>query len=205
MATVKVILNKDIAALGEEGDVKQVAKGYARNFLFPRKAAVPYTTETVAFFEARRDEIEKRKEQKRQDAGAVKERLEALELNLAMPAGAGGKLYGAVTTLTIAAELEKQGFQVERKKIEVPGNGIKSVGKYKIALKLYGNAQATLNITVSAMELKTTESADKEKRRHSKPNEVPAEEGASETQPDTPELPKEEDDSKTVANSSAAG
>ncbi|MDR0551269.1 MAG: 50S ribosomal protein L9 [Spirochaetaceae bacterium] len=166
MAVVKIILNKDLATLGEEGDVKQVAKGFARNFLYPRNIAVPYNPATVALFEARRDEIEKRKEQKREDAGAVKARLEALELTLTMPAGAGGKLYGAVTSLTIADELEKQGFHIERKKIEVPGNGIKNVGKYKLTVKLYGAAQAEINVTVAAMEVKHEEAPLRDKKRH---------------------------------------
>jgi large subunit ribosomal protein L9 len=192
---MKVILNKDLATLGEEGDVKEVAKGFARNFLFPREIAVPYNPQTVALFEARREEIEKRKEQKRQDAGAVKARLEALELSFSMPAGAGGKLYGAVTSLTIAEELEKQGFQIERKKIEVPGNGIKNVGKYKITVKLYGSALAELNVSVAAMEVITEtpqpQAKDKRRRPRSEADEQ-AELEASEAPAAEPEPPSVE-------------
>jgi large subunit ribosomal protein L9 len=174
---MKVILNQDLATLGEEGDVKEVARGFARNFLFPRDIAVPYNPVTIAIFEARRDEIEKRKEQKRQDAGAVKARIEELEITLIMPAGANGKLYGAVTGLTISDELDKQGFQIERKRIEIPGNTIKSVGKYKIGVKLYGNVQAELSVAIAAPEVKPEESSarDKKRRHHTRDSEGHAE------------------------------
>ncbi|MDR1248315.1 MAG: 50S ribosomal protein L9 [Treponema sp.] len=151
---MKVILNKDLAPLGEEGDIKDVAKGYARNFLFPRGIAMPYTDRTVAILESRRSEIEARKEEKRQDALGLKEKLEALELLIVMPAGANGRLYGAVTGQTLADELARQGFQIERKRIELPGNTFKSVGKYKVTVKLYESAAAELTVTVEGQPLK---------------------------------------------------
>ncbi|MCL2880398.1 MAG: 50S ribosomal protein L9 [Treponema sp.] len=145
---MKVILNKDLSTLGEEGDVRDVARGYARNYLFPRGIALPYTPKTVKLFEARKDEIEARKAQKRQDALGIKEKLEGLELSITMPAGANGKLYGAVTSQTLADELNKQGFQVERKRIELAGNSIKNAGKYKAQVRLYENSSAEIHITV---------------------------------------------------------
>lgn len=145
---MKVILNKDLAHLGEEGDVKDVARGYARNYLFPRGIALPYNDKTVALFETKRAEIEERKALKRQDANAIKERLEATELVITVPAGANGKLYGAVTNQTIADELAKLSFSVERKRIEVPGNAIKNTGKYRIHIRLYETTGAELNLTV---------------------------------------------------------
>jgi large subunit ribosomal protein L9 len=152
---MKVILNKDLAPLGEEGDVKEVAKGYARNYLFPRGIALPYTEKTVKLFESRKGEIDARKALKRQDAAGLKERLEALTLVIAMPAGANGKLYGAVTSQTVMEELTKQGFQIERKRIELPGNSFKSVGKYKFTVKLYENASAECALTVEGQAVKT--------------------------------------------------
>ncbi|MDR1902253.1 MAG: 50S ribosomal protein L9, partial [Treponema sp.] len=89
---MKVILNKDLAPLGEEGDVREVAKGYARNYLFPRGIAHPYNDKYIKLFESRREEIEARKAEKRKDASGLKERLESLELVITMPAGANGKL-----------------------------------------------------------------------------------------------------------------
>ena len=158
---MKVILNKDLATLGEEGDVKEVAKGYARNYLFPRGIALPFTPRTVNIIEARRTEIEARKEQKRLDARGLKEKLDALELSITMPAGANGKLYGAVTNQTLAEELAKNGFQIERKRIEIAGNGIKNTGKYKAAVKLYENQSAEITIIIIAQEIKTETPAAK--------------------------------------------
>jgi large subunit ribosomal protein L9 len=165
---MKVILNKDISPLGEEGDVKDVAKGYARNFLLPRGIAFRYTERTIRLFENRKDEIAERKKRKHEDATGLKERLEALELSIAMPAGANGKLYGAVTNQTVMDELAKQGFQVERKRIELPGTSIKSTGKYKFTVKLYGNTTAELFINISAQEVKTVSKGPpaRDKRRH---------------------------------------
>ncbi|MCA1951095.1 MAG: 50S ribosomal protein L9 [Treponema sp.] len=160
---MKVILNKDVNPLGEEGDVKDVAKGYARNYLFPRGLAVPYTERNMKVFEARREEIEARKAEKRKDAASLKERLEGTELVITMPAGANGKLYGAVTNQTIADELTKQGFQVERKRIEVPGNHIKSVGKFKIHVKLYESTTAEVTVVIQAQVTKTEEKPETHK------------------------------------------
>ncbi|MDR2259057.1 MAG: 50S ribosomal protein L9 [Treponema sp.] len=152
---MKVILNKDLATLGEEGDVKDVARGYARNYLFPRRIALPYTESTIKLIESRKEEIEARKETKRKDALGLKEKLESLEITITMPAGANGKLYGAVTSQTVADELAKQGFQIERKRIELAGTNFKSVGKYKAAIKLYESAAAEITITVAGQEIKT--------------------------------------------------
>ena len=165
---MKVILNKDLLTLGEEGDVKDVAKGYARNYLFPRGIALPYTTRMIKLIESRRAEIEARKEQKRQNAMGLREKLENLELSIAMPAGANGRLYGAVTNQTIADELAKNGFQVERKRIELTGSGFKSVGKYRAVVKLYENQSAEISINITAQEIKTETPAAKPARRNRK-------------------------------------
>ena len=151
---MKVILNKDLSPLGEEGDVKDVAKGYARNFLFPRGIAVPYNDSTIKLFAGRKEEIESRKNGKRSDAADLKQKIEALKLDITMPAGPNGKLYGAVTSQTIMDELAKQGFQIERKRIDISGS-IKSVGKYKAVIRLYENASAEITITVIGQEIKT--------------------------------------------------
>ncbi len=147
---MKVILYTDVKHLGEMGDVKNVANGYARNYLFPHMFAVPYNNETVAYFETRKEEIAARKEQKRKDAASLKDKLEALTVELVMPAGANGKLYGAVSSQTVADYLSKNGFEIERKRIEIAGNTIKSVGSYHATVHLYEAAVAELKIVVKA-------------------------------------------------------
>jgi len=166
---MKVILNKDHSPLGEEGDIKEVARGYARNFLFPRGIAFPVTDKTIKLFAGRKEEIEARKQSKRKDALTDKEKLEALELVIIMPAGANGKLYGSVTSHTICDELAKLGFSFERKRVELVGNAFKSVGKYKATVKLYENSTAEINVVVQGQTLKTETKAPpptKNRRQH---------------------------------------
>ena len=174
---MKVILNVDVKSLGEEGDVKNVANGYARNFLLPRNLAVPYNEATVAIFEARKAEIEARKDLKRKDSASLKEKLEAAELEITMPAGANGKLYGAVTTHVVADALKKNGFDIERKRIDLPGLAIKSVGTYKAIIKLYEAQTAEIHVVVKAqVEEKKEEKPAKKERNFRRNEEVKAEE-----------------------------
>ena len=169
---MKVILNVDVKHLGEEGDVKNVANGYARNYLLPRNLVVVYNETTVALFEARKAEIEARKEVKRQNARSLKEKLEATELVIEMPAGANGKLYGSVTTTVIAEALAKQGFDIERKRIELPGLAIKSVGTYHASVKLYEAAVAEVQIAVKAQEEPVAASKAETKKEEKKAEET---------------------------------
>ncbi|MCQ2595233.1 MAG: 50S ribosomal protein L9 [Treponemataceae bacterium] len=157
---MKVILNQDVKHLGEEGDVKTVANGYARNYLYPRNLAVPYNDMTVAFFESRKAEIEAKKAAKRQDAASLKDKLEAAALEIVMPAGQNGKLYGAVTNQTVADALTKAGYEIERKRIEIPGATIKSTGKYTCTIRLYEAAVAEVSFVVKSQEQAEKEAAE---------------------------------------------
>jgi len=145
---MKVILNQDVIGLGEEGDIKDVADGYARNFLLPKKLAVPHTKEFLAALEHKRVSIEKRKAEKRLEAAGLKERLEAEELRFSVPAGENGKLFGSVSNANIAVELEKKGFQIEKKRIEIPEHTIRTIGTFKIRIRLYDKEEATIKLTV---------------------------------------------------------
>ena len=163
---MKVILNADVKYLGEEGDVKDVARGYARNFLFPRNLALPYNDRTVAYFETRKAEIEAKKEAKRKDAASLKDKLSSLKVELVMPAGNNGKLFGAVTNQTVADYLLSQGYEIERKKIEIPGLTIKNTGKYSAIIHLYESAIAEIEINVVAQN---SEKPSDEKSKKSSP------------------------------------
>ncbi len=156
---MKVILNQDVKHLGEEGDIKDVANGYARNYLFPRQLAFPYNAETAAKFEGRRAEIEAKKEAKRKDSLGLKEKLESLPVVLVMPAGANGKLYGAVTSQSIAEALGKLGYEIERKRIDIPGLTIKSVGNYSVNIRLYESAVAAVSVQVKSQAQAESEAA----------------------------------------------
>jgi large subunit ribosomal protein L9 len=187
---MKVILNEDVKHLGEMGDVKNVANGYFRNYLFPRMLAVPCTPETEAYFETKKAEIEARKEQKRKDSLSLKEKLEALEVVLSMPAGNNGKLYGAVTNQTVSDFYRSNGYEIERKKIEIPGLTIKSVGSYSIKIHLYEAAFAEVKIVVKAQEDAAKKSEEKPKAK--KETESSAAESAEQSVQDAPESSAEE-------------
>ena len=191
---MKVIMNKDLSPLGEEGDVKDVAKGYARNYLFPRGIALPYNEKTIKLFESRREEIEKKKIQKRGDAAGLKEKLESLSLEISMPAGPNGKLYGAVTSQTIVDELAKQGYQIERKKIELPGTSVKNVGKYRAAVKLYENSSAEVSFSVLGQEIKTETRKAPPTKPQRKRRDAHQRDGSAE------ETPQEDNPSKEVSS-----
>lgn len=173
---MKVILNVDVKHLGEEGDVKNVATGYARNFLLPRNLVVPYNETTAALFEARKADIEARKEVKRQNARTLKEKLEGASFEIVMPAGSNGKLYGAVTTTIVADVLAKQGFEIERKRIEIPGLTIKSVGTYHAVIKLYEAQTAEITISVKAQDDMASSEPKREEKQAVEKAEAPAEE-----------------------------
>ncbi len=187
---MKVILNNDVPNLGELGDVKDVAAGYARNYLLPRGLVYPYSPSTVALFEKRKAEIEARKASKRASSSDLKTKLEAEDITLDMPAGQNGKLFGAVSNATIADELLKKGIQVDRKKIEVPGRVIKSVGNYKIGVRLYEKDEAILRLVVKGHVEKARQAAPEQpkKRRYEEPVAAPqAAEPAQSEQAKTPQ------------------
>lgn len=145
---MKIILNEDVYNLGEEGDICKVTDGYARNFLLPKKLAVPYNKSTVALFKSREAAIAKKKEEKRKEALSLKDRIEELSLELRVSAGESGKLFGAVTGATIVEALAKEGVHVEKKKIDVPSHTIKMVGTYTVKVRLYESEVAELKINI---------------------------------------------------------
>lgn len=157
---MKVILNQDVPNLGELGDIKEVAPGYARNFLLPRSLAFLFNAKSKALFEKRNSEIVALKEEKRRESLSLKEKLEAEEIVISVPAGVNGKLYGAVTNATVYDELLKKGLEIDRKKIEVPGRSIKSAGTYKVIVKLYEKDEATVRVNIQGHAVKAEERSE---------------------------------------------
>ncbi len=161
---VKIIMNQDVLNVGEEGDIRDVSAGYARNYLFPKKMAVLYTDHTLTILNQKKRKIEKRKEEKKVQARDLKERLEKEEILFTLQAGENGKLFGSITNGHIAEELQRRGFSLERKKIDVPDHHLKMVGDYTVAVKLYGDEEASLKVVIKAQEVKAEEQAEKKDR-----------------------------------------
>ncbi len=144
---MKVILLQDIKSLGKKGDIKTVADGYARNFLFAKGLALPADSGNV---NRRNHEIKIQQDQSAKDL-AVAER-QAKDLTDAVvvvyaKAGEAGKLFGSVTNGDLAKALEEMGYSVDKKKIE-PTEQIKSLGTYQAVLKLYPQVHTTVTIEV---------------------------------------------------------
>jgi large subunit ribosomal protein L9 len=144
---MKVILIQDVNNLGEEGDIKEVAPGYARNFLIPQKKALVHTAQNLNILQQKKASIDRRKAEKKEIARSLKEKLAEAMVTLSMPAGDKGRLYGAVTSTMIADEIEKLGLHIEKKKVELHEQ-IKTVGKYKAHIKLYGGESVDVQFEV---------------------------------------------------------
>ncbi len=145
---MKVILNSDVQGLGEEGDVREVKPGYGRNYLIPHALAVPYNKQNVTLFERRHDAIEKRKGEKRKQALGLKEKLETEELTFSAPASEGGRLFGSVNAAMVAEELVKRGYEIDRKRVELPEATLRMIGDYTAKVKIYGNETAVVKVVV---------------------------------------------------------
>ncbi len=144
---MEIILKNDMEKLGHTGEVVKVAPGYARNYLIPRGIAIEATKGNIRQFESEREGWEKKAQKLRGDASSQKDALEALKLVFKRKVGEEGKLFGSVTSMDLEAELKAQNFEVDRKKI-VLGDPIKSLGSYKVALKLHPGIKAELNVSV---------------------------------------------------------
>lgn len=149
MKNLKIILNEDVYNLGEEGDVREVAPGYGRNYLIPKGLAVLHSRENVARFKDKQSAIERRREEKRTSALGLKDRIEEMQLEFAVPAGSSGKLFGSITNAAIADRLMQDGLTIERKKIEIPGHTFKQIGDYEIIIKLYADESAALKVKIT--------------------------------------------------------
>ncbi|MDO4582259.1 MAG: 50S ribosomal protein L9 [Bacillota bacterium] len=144
---MKVILVQDVKSLGKKGDIKEVADGYARNYLFAKALAKPATADSLNM---RNYEIKlklNREEQQLADARAAAKKLEGTTLLIIAKAGEAGKLFGSVTNSDIADKLKESGFDVDKKKIETEEQ-IKSLGRFNATIKLHAQVQAKIIIEV---------------------------------------------------------
>lgn len=144
---MKVILTSDVEKVGSLGDVVEVKKGFARNFLMPRQLAVEVSEHNLALMAARRKKHQKKLEQEKLAAGEQKRRLEGVALTMRKKAGENDVLFGSVTTAEIEKALADQGFAVERKKIHLD-EPIKRLGDFSARIKLFQGVEAVIPIAV---------------------------------------------------------
>ncbi len=144
---MKVILNRDVEGTGKAGDVREVAGGFARNYLLPRQLAQPARSRAVAQVQAQRDRQRRRLEAEVVAARALAERLSSQVVEIAARAGDTGKLYGAVVNIDVAETLEAQlGVQLDRRKIEFePAH---ELGEYEAVVRLHPEVEARVKVRV---------------------------------------------------------
>jgi large subunit ribosomal protein L9 len=145
---VQVILNEDMPNMGRPGDVVKVRAGYARNYLLPRGLAVEASSRNLRAFEHQKAIAMVKREALKNQAMGLKERLEALQLNVSARAGEEGKLFGSVTNIDLERALREHGFEVDRRRILL-SEPIKQLGDYTVVVRLQPEVEANLKLNVA--------------------------------------------------------
>lgn len=146
---MEIILREDVEKLGARGQVVKVAAGYARNFLLPRRLAVAATDANRKIVEQERQAHLRKEAVLKTEAEELAKLLSSVTVTIARKAGENGQLFGSVTAGDIADALEAQKFTVDRKKIHLE-EPIRSLGDYKVALRLQREVTAEVNVSVVA-------------------------------------------------------
>jgi large subunit ribosomal protein L9 len=133
---MEVILREDVEKLGHRGQVVKVTPGYARNYLLPRRMAVAANDSNRKIVEQEREAYLRREAKVQNDAQDLGKMLSGVELTISQKAGENEQLFGSVTVADLAAALEKQGYNIDRKKIQL-AEPIKTLGEFKVAVKLH--------------------------------------------------------------------
>jgi large subunit ribosomal protein L9 len=144
---MEVILRQTIDTLGRAGQVVKVSPGYARNFLLPRKLAYTVTPGNMKVIEAERQNLLRKEAVQKTDAEKLKELLDKVELVVRRRTGENETLFGSVTNLDVAEELEKKGYTIEKRRIHMDDH-IKALGEYEIPIRLFKDVTANVKLKV---------------------------------------------------------
>ena len=148
---MQVILLERIAKLGQMGDEVTVKTGYARNFLLPQGKALRANKANKALYETQRVDLEKRNDERKADAEAIKANLDGNTYVLIRSAGQTGQLYGSVSTRDVAAALEENGFKISRNQVNMP-TPIKVIGLHELSIVLHPEVEANVSVNVARSE-----------------------------------------------------
>ena len=144
---MKVILAKDTDDLGLAGEILEVAKGYARNFLIPKGIALEATDQNKKHVAMQKKKIEVKRIKAREEAEKIGERMADVVVRIAQKVGEEDKLYGSVTSMDIAARLEEQGVTIDRRKINLD-KPIKTLGEFEVPVKLHPEVIGSVKVIV---------------------------------------------------------
>jgi large subunit ribosomal protein L9 len=145
---MEVILREHVENLGERGEIVKVADGYARNFLLPRKLALPATAGNKKHVERERKIVETREAEQKGQAEGIAARLAAIDITIVRRVGETDQLYGSVTSADIADFLKAKGFEIDRRKLILP-EPIKTIGELDVPLKLHREVTVPLKVKVA--------------------------------------------------------
>lgn len=158
---MEVILKEDVPNLGLRGDVVKVAEGYGRNYLLPRNMAMQATAANKAVIEQMKAAAARRSASEKAQAEELAAKLNPVELSFTRKSGEAGHLFGSVTSADIAAELANQGFEIDRRKIQL-SDPIKTVGELVVGVRLHREVTAHIKVKVLA-EATEEETAEESK------------------------------------------
>jgi len=144
---MEVILTQDVTNIGKAGERIRVRDGFSRNYLIPRKLAVPITEGGLRFLEAKKKRAEESRAQEKVKAEQLSTQLNQLACVLKVRVGQEGKLFGSVTRQDIQAALKKEGFEIDKRHIET--EPLHQVGEYRIKIKLHLEVEAQLKVIVT--------------------------------------------------------
>jgi large subunit ribosomal protein L9 len=144
---MEVILREHVDNLGRRGDVVKVAAGYARNYLLPRKLALPVTDANKKQIERERKNAEARELEERSQAEAFAKRLAETPISIGRRVGENDTLYGSVTSADIAAALHAKGFEVDKRKITL-SEPLKALGEFTVPVKIHREVSAQVKVNV---------------------------------------------------------
>jgi large subunit ribosomal protein L9 len=144
---MKVILQKDIPNLGDAGDVRDVAEGYARNYLLPRKMVILADGSSRKAVEHQDKLIKRKKEKRKKLSEKLAESIQGLEITIGVQVGEEGKLFGSVTALDIAKKLKEKGFEIDKRKI-ILENPIRQEGEHIVKIKLDEGQSPAIKVIV---------------------------------------------------------
>lgn len=146
---MKVILTQDIKGVGKKDEIINANDGYARNFLLPRKMAVEANSQNMSLLQGRKDSANFKKEQEKENAIKIQEKLSKVMLTIKVKSGENGKIFGSITSKEITAELKKQhNIEIDKKKILLK-ESIKELGIFNVQIKLYESVIGTLKLQVN--------------------------------------------------------
>ena len=146
---MKVIFLKDVKGKGKKGEVKEVADGYAQNYIIKKGLAIEATNSNLKQLEAQKKKEAREAAEELAQAKKLKEQLEQITVELKAKAGEGGRLFGSVTSKQIADQLKKDfQIQIDKRKIDLP-DAIRSLGYTNVPVKLHSEVTATLKVHVT--------------------------------------------------------